>query len=622
MIGATRASGTEPGLQATWQCAPTLTPLLREAERPSLSLSPREAGGDAEGRGGLPPALEGVHMASKSLQEILDATEHSGLIGVNDVRVSSVAQDSRSVTPGAAFVALPGFTVDGHQYLDAAIANGAAALIVQSDRQAYWQPIADANPGTPIVSVDDTRSALPAIAAAFHDYPARKLTVAGVTGTDGKSTTTYLIHAMLSAAGHPTGLLNGVEFHIGGEWTRNETGETTPEADIIQAKLAEMVAAGDTHAVLEVSSHALELHRADEINTQTAVFTGLSDDHLDFHQTRENYLAAKLKLFRSLDNHQIPLSPREAARPSLSLSLGEAARPSFSLSLGKAARPSFSLSPREAGGDAEGRGGLPGTPVAVVRAEDSLRDTIASAHAQQTVIATATPNTAADVSVLAASQDARGSDVRVVTPAGALGARLPMPGDYNLGNAALAAGAAWSLGVGPVAMQTALNNLRPVPGRMESIDEGQPFTVIVDAAATGPALDLALQTLKPHVKGRLILVFGVAGERDPIRKSSMAAAAAQFADHAVITNENPRSEDPTEIVEEIAAHFAEADGASLDKQPERREAIRRAISLAQPDDLVLIAGKGAEPTLIYADRVEPWDDREVARTLVAELLSR
>ena len=168
-------------------------------------------------------------------------------------------------------------------------------------------------------------------------------------------------------------------------------------------------------------------------------------------------------------------------------------------------------------------------------------------------------------------------------------------------------------------MQAALNNLRPVPGRMESIDEGQPFTVIVDAAATGPALDLALQTLTPHVIGRLILVFGVAGERDPVRKSSMAAAAAQYADHTVITNENPRSEDPVEMVEEIANQFVASGGASFDQHPDRREAIRRAILLAQPDDLVLIAGKGAEPTLIYADRIEQWDDRLVTRELLNSL---
>ncbi len=560
------ASGTEPGLQAAWR----LTRIKSESER----------------------------MTSKPLREIVSSISLSSDSRLPDIVVGDVTQDSRSVTQGAVFVALPGFTVDGHQYLDAAIANGAVALIVQTDRRQLWQPVADAYPDIAVVSVEDTRAALPQIAAAFHDHPARKLTVVGVTGTDGKSTTTYFIHAMLSAAGHPTGLLNGVEFHIGGEWSRNGTGETTPEADFIQAKLAEMVAAGDTHAVLEVSSHALDLHRVDQINARVAVFTGLSDDHLDFHGTREQYLAAKLKLFQSLDDHQVPFSSRAA---------------------GAADHP---ISPREAGGDvAERQRGAP-RRAAVVRAEDPLRDTIESAHQQQTVIATATPNTTADVSILASSQDARGSDIRVVTPAGALGARLPIPGDYNLGNAALAAGAAWSLGVGPVAMQAAINDLRPVPGRMESIDVGQPLTVIVDAAATGPALELALQTLKPRVEGRLILVFGVAGERDPIRKSAMAGAAATHADHTVITNENPRTEDPVEMVEEIAAHFVEAGGRSFDREPDRREAIRRGLAIAQPGDLVLIAGKGAEPTMIYADRVESWDDREVARALVAELLSR
>ena len=517
-------------------------------------------------------------MLNKSLRDLIDLPTSSEDPSSSDMVITGVTQDSRAVQPGNAFVAISGFSVDGHQYLGDAINGGASALIVQADRRPIWQPFADAHPDIAIISVDDTRAALPKIAAAFHDFPARKLTVVGVTGTDGKSTTTYLIHAMLTAAGHQTGLLNGVEFHIGGEWTRNETGETTPEADIIQARLAEMVAAGDTHAVLEVSSHGLELHRADQINAQVAVFTGLSDDHLDFHQTREQYLAAKLKLFHSLDHHHT-LTPAPT-----------------------------SVIPAQAGSSPSAN--------AVVRAEDEWRETIVSAHHQATTIVTATLDTKADVSILPTSQDATGSDVRVITPGGALAARLPLPGDYNLGNAALAAGAAWSLGVGPIAMQAALNNLRPVPGRMESIDAGQPFTVIVDAAATGPALDLALQTLKPHTVGRLILVFGVAGERDPVRKSSMAQAAATYADHNVITNENPRSEDPVEMVDEIAQHLVAAGGQSFDKEPDRRQAIERAISLAQPGDLVLIAGKGAEPTMIYADRIEPWDDRAVVRDLL------
>ena len=517
-------------------------------------------------------------MTHKPLHEILRSIRPTAAEDSPDSLITGVTQDSRAVQPGNVFVAIPGFSVDGHQYLEDAITNGAAALIVQADRRQIWQSIAEAHPDIAIISVGDTRVALPEIAAAFHDFPAQKLTVVGVTGTDGKSTTTYLTHAMLTAAGHQTGLLNGVEFHIGGEWTRNETGETTPEADIIQARLAEMVNAGDTHAVLEVSSHGLELQRADQINAQVAVFTGLSDDHLDFHQTREQYLAAKLKLFQSLDHHRsITPAPNTVIPAQAGISPG---------------------------------------PAAVVRAEDEQREAITSANHQATTIVTATPDTKADLSIIPTSQDATGSDVRVVTPAGALAARLPLPGDYNLANAALAAGAAWSLGVGPIAMQAALNNLRPVPGRMESIDAGQPFTVMVDAAATGPALDLALQTLKPHTVGRLILVFGVAGERDPVRKSSMARAAATYADHTVITNENPRSEDPVAMVEEIAHHLVAAGGQHFNKEPDRRKAIERAISLANPGDLVLIAGKGAEPTMIYADRIEPWDDRVVARDLL------
>ena len=505
------------------------------------------------------------NLPTKTLHPLFPGA-HRLIQGRPRTPVSGVRQDSRTIGPGELFVALPGFSVDGHDFIADAISNGAPAVVVQADRRDRWQPIVDAHPDVTFVEVEDTRAELPQLAAAFHDHPARRLQVVGVTGTDGKSTTSYLTHALLQASGLSVGLLNGVEFQIGGEWRRNETGETTPEADVIQERLAEMVARGDTHVVIEVSSHALALHRADAINAQVAVFTGLSDDHLDFHKTREQYLAAKLQLFRSLDHH--------AADPG---------------------------------------GAVAGSAAAIVRAEDAYRDAIVGAHQQQTLIVSAEPQTEATVSVLAGAQDATWSDVRIVTPAGVVAARLPLPGDYNVGNAALAAGAAWAMGVRPVAMQRALRDLRPVPGRMEAIDQGQSFGVIVDAAATGPALDLALRTLKPHVSGRLLLVFGVAGERDPLRKSSMATAAAAHADFSVITNENPRSEDPIEMVDEIARHMQSAGSGAYAKRPDRREAIDEAVSMAQEGDLVLIAGKGAEPTMIYADRVEPWDDREVTR---------
>ena len=212
--------------------------------------------------------------------------------------------------------------------------------------------------------------------------------------------------------------------------------------------------------------------------------------------------------------------------------------------------------------------------------------------------------------------------MRVVTASGALACRLNLPGDFNLGNASLAVGAAWALGAGPVALQRGFADARPVPGRMETIDAGQPFDVIVDAAATGPALRVALEAVRPHVAGRVLLVFGVAGERDPARRAAMGQVAAELADHSYITSENPRSEDPAQIVADIAAAMRSADaGDRLIEEPDRRQAIRRALADAAPDDLVLIAGKGAEPTLIFATHTDPWDDRAVAREELTRLVS-
>ncbi len=514
-------------------------------------------------------------MPPQSLAAILTGIPDAAVDGDPETLVNGVGQDSRRIRRGDLFVAVPGFSVDGHQFLKAAIANGASALVVQANRREIWQPIADANPAIAVVSVEDTRAALPKIAAAFHDYPARKLTVIGVTGTDGKSTTSYLTHAMLSAAGHPTGLISGVEFHVGGRWIQNETGETSPEADIIQSLLAQMLAAGDTHVVIEATSHALALHRVDQCNFHTAVFTGLSSDHLDFHQTQDAYLDAKLNLFRSLD--QYPQND--------------------------------SVIPAKAG--------ISPPPTAIIRAEDPHREAVAAAHNQRTILTTAA-NQPADLSVQALAQDATGADIRIATPSGALAARLPLPGDFNLANAALAAAAAWTHGARPAALQHALNTLRPVPGRMEPINAGQPFSVIVDAAATGPALELALSVIKPHVAGNLILVFGVAGERDPARRTGMGRAAAIHADFSIITSENPRSEDPAAIVRDIADAMREHGAVDrLLEEPDRRRAIQIAFERARPGDLVLLAGKGAEPTLIYADRTEPWDDRQVARDLLA-----
>ena len=503
----------------------------------------------------------------KPLPQLLQHTPHRIIAGnPTTAAIAAVRQDSRAIAPGDCFVAVPGFAVDGSRYLPEAIAAGAAALVVQADHRPTWEPTL-AHTDLPVVEVENARIALADLAAAHHDFPARKLTVVGVTGTDGKTTTTWLTHALLSADNPTCGLINGLEFNAAGQARPNHTGETTPQADIIQPLLAEMVAARQTHVVIEASSHGLQLERLRHCDFDAAVFTGLSDDHLDFHQTRERYLAAKLRLFTALD------APSAQARKRF----------------------------------------------AVVRAEDPLRETIAAAHSRPTIIATSTAATS-DVSVQALSRTADGAQIRAVTPSGALACQLRMPGDYNLANASLALAAAWNLGLGPAAFQRGFDRARPVPGRMEPIDAGQPFRVIVDAAATGPALHAALQALKPHIEGRLLLVVGVAGERDPARRSQIAQVAAQLADHTYITSENPRSEDPVQIVADIARAMRAAGAADrLTEEPDRRQAIRKALRAAQPNDLVLIAGKGAEPTLIFADRTEPWDDRQTTRQELANL---
>ena len=505
-------------------------------------------------------------MPSRTLASLLERAPHRLARGDAPVPISEVVQDSRRAGPGSCFVAIRGQRADGHAYIAQAVAAGAAAIIVQADSRETWSAqVADAD--VAVIEVEDTRAALADLAAAWHGFPADRLKVVGVTGTDGKSTTTYLTHAILEAAGLRCGLINGVEFNVGGEWRRNETGETTPEAEVVQALLAEMAANGCTHAVIEASSHGLALQRARNCGFDVGVFTGFSDDHLDFHGTREQYLEAKLGLFRSLEL------------------AGEDAR-------------------------------------AIVRAEDPQRGEVAAAAPRPTVTVTASDGEEAEVRVQVLSRDAGGTTVRVALPSGALAARLPLPGDYNLGNLALAVGAGWVLGAGPVAIQRAVAGLRQVPGRMEAIDEGQAFSVAVDAAATADALRRAIGAVRPAVEGRLLLVFGCAGERDPARRGGMGAVAAELADFTWITSENPRSEDPAAIVAEIAAAMRAAGaGDRLAEEPDRRSAIAAAIADAREGDFVLIAGKGAEPTMIYADRVEPWDDADAARGELRSLLS-
>ncbi|HJN91268.1 MAG TPA: UDP-N-acetylmuramoyl-L-alanyl-D-glutamate--2,6-diaminopimelate ligase [Dehalococcoidia bacterium] len=511
-------------------------------------------------------------MVDRRLPALLQATavrDHAGPTSAEPL--TGITQDSRAVTPGACFVAVPGFTVDGHAFLDAALANGAGALVVQEDRSSAWQRLLP-NPTVPLVVVPDARAALADLAAAFHDFPARKLTVIGITGTDGKTTTSYLTRSILEAAGHSAGLIGGVQFKVGDEWRWNTLTQTSPEADLIQRLLSEMVNAGQTHVVMEATSHGLSLHRLDHCEFDVAVFTGLSDDHLDFHLTREAYLDTKLNLFRALTTSAQKDIPKTAV---------------------------FFHDETHA----------PAIHEAIIGPHPNAVGTVTLGF----------ENTGSDISTSDIQASATGSSFRIVTPGGAFATQVHMPGRFNLRNALTATGAAWAVGAPIGSIAQGLAAVQGVPGRMERIDAGQPFTVVVDAAATGAALRTVLESVRPLVTGRLITVFGCAGERDPERGREMGRAAAALADYSILTNENPRSADSVELVRDIARTMEGAgavSGSSFEEQPDRRAAIARAFDLAKPDDFVLIAGKGAEQTMIYAEHTDPWDDREVARELL------
>jgi UDP-N-acetylmuramoyl-L-alanyl-D-glutamate--2,6-diaminopimelate ligase len=446
----------------------------------------------------------------------------------------------------------------------------------------------------PIVEVADPRRALSSLAAAHEGYPARRLAVVGVTGTDGKSTTCFLALAALEGAlrqaqggpGARTGLLTTIGSRIGleGELSSNATRLTTQEAPVVQAALAEMLEAGCTHAILEATSHGLALDRLADCDFDIAVLTNLTSDHLDFHGTFESYRAAKLRLFSMLGE-----ASEKKVRPQ-----------------GALAAPSQRL-------------------CAVINRDDRNWEHFAKA---------ARDAAAPHVEVLTYGLRARSADLRarevvpwpdgstfsLVTDEWEIDASVPLPGEFNVLNATAAIGVAAALDLDPVAAAAGVARSPGVPGRMQRI-EGAPFPVIVDYAHTPEAMRQVLAQLAPLVEGRVIVVFGCAGERSPDRRSGLGRAVAEQGAYAVLTEEDPRSEDPGAILEAIAAAMRAAgasEGADFERVPERRAAIARALQLATPADLVLLAGKGHESTIERASGPVPWNEAAIAAALVRE----
>ena len=481
--------------------------------------------------------------------------------------VTSVTYESGAVTPGGCFVAIRGRTSDGHAYIADALARGATLIVGEE------APPADFPADRTYVRVADSRRELATVAATLAGQPSRKMEVIGVTGTDGKTTTSNIIDAIMTTAGRRTGLMSTVDFKIGAQRWANNTRFTTHEAPEVQGMLARMVEQRVECAIVETTSSGLALHRVYQIAYDIAVVTNITSEHLEVHGTLEAYRRAKAMLPESVDpdlHKDLPF-----AIPKACVLNADDANFAYLKSFCRAPILSYGI-------DAP----------ADIRAED-LR------------------------------LGATGSQFRVRLPDGsAFEVDTPLVARYNVANAlaALAVGALH--GLSAEQMARALKEFPGVPGRMERIEQGQPFTVIVDYAHTADSLEKVLRVLRPLTRNRLLVVFGSAGDRDRVKRPVMGAVAAREADYAVITDEDPREEDAASILAEIAAG-ADAAGARESEQYERivgrRGAILRALSLAREGDTVLLAGKGHEQSIVIGREKLPWDDRQVARDVLAEL---
>jgi UDP-N-acetylmuramoyl-L-alanyl-D-glutamate--2,6-diaminopimelate ligase len=468
------------------------------------------------------------------LSQVMDAAE------APDVEIAALAYDNRNVTPGALFFCVPGFTRDGHDFAPDAIERGAAALVVE-------RPL---GLGVPEVVVPSVRAAMAPAAARFNGDPTAKLAVVGVTGTNGKTTTAFLVRALLEADGRRCALLGTVKSVVGGEERAVE--RTTPEAIDLQRDFAEMLAAGDDAVAMEVSSHALELGRASAIHWDAAIFTNLTQDHLDFHPTMEDYFAAKRRLFTA--------EPRPRA--------------------------------------------------CVVNVDDHygrrLSDDVDGA------ITVGIDNADADYRARDVEMGFDGARFVVDTPSdGPVEIVSPLPGSFNVLNVLGAVAAARAMGVPMATIAEAVREAGRVPGRFEPVDEGQGFAVLVDYAHTPDSLDNVLRAARDLAgEHHVLCVFGCGGDRDRDKRPKMGAIARRLADVIVVTSDNPRSEDPEAIIRDVLAGA----GEDVDWLVDRREAIRRAVGQAGPGDVLVIAGKGHEQGQEFeGGRKVPFDDVTVAR---------
>lgn len=484
---------------------------------------------------------------------LLAALPEKTVTGNAPPAIAGLASDSRGVQPGDCFVAVPGFRQDGRRFVADAVARGASLVVTEGEP--IDVPVAQ-------VLVPSTRVALARLAAAYYGAPSRELTVVGITGTNGKTTTSYLVEALLRARGLATGVIGTIQYVIGSE--RQKASQTTPEALDLQRMLARMRDTGVRGVAMEVSSHALALARVEGIEFDVAVFTNLTQDHLDFHGTLDAYRQTKRRLFELLAESS---KPRRTAvlnvdDPSGPATVQGLAVPVLTFGLGRSAE------------------------VRPTTFESGLE----------------------------------GIRMTVDTPSGGLAVTSPLIGEHNVMNLLGAVAVGLALGIDRPAIEAALASVTGVPGRFEQVRAGQPFLVVVDYAHTPDALERVLTTARKLTPGRLGVAFGCGGDRDRGKRPQMGEIAARLADRVWLTSDNPRSEVPQAIIDEIAAGVDRvwADDERCARLPDRHEAIRTALKWARPGDTVVIAGKGHETYQIVGSEVFPFDDRVVARQVLLE----
>ncbi len=485
-----------------------------------------------------------INRKSMELEQLIRELRDPIVTGSLDRRITSLGYDSRDAGPDSLFVAIRGRVVDGHSFIEQAIDRGAIAIV--SEEPGLTQRVTH-------IQVPDSRDALARLAAAFYSNPSRQLRMIGVTGTNGKTTTTYLIKHLLERAGQRTGLIGTVSYEIGERVL--PASRTTPESLDLQSILAQCVDARCANVVMEVSSHALELERVDGISFRVAVFTNLTQDHLDFHRGMKEYFEAKARLFAGLR-------------------------------------------------DSDGK-----SRTAIINVDDAYGQQLIARFGRDVPTITFGMGARADFRASNFKIEPTGTSYQLDIKGKSFLVRLPLIGRFNIYNSLAALAAIQALGLDVRAAVLALARAPQVPGRLEAVPARRQFQVFVDYAHTDDALLNVIKTCRDLSPNRLIVVFGCGGNRDKSKRPLMGAAADQNADYSIITSDNPRKEDPAQIIRDIEAGFRSKRFETL---LDRREAITRAIRLAQPRDIVLIAGKGHEKYQEFADRTIPFDDTEVA----------